>query len=103
MQTDIHLCPYYTSLPQRLPHEMRQGVIQTVNHTDAATTYILSPNILPVEELRNMLRHIKSQLPSTMHLPISSDDTLHFYQYLKTHILTADSELDSSMYLYMSI
>ena len=27
-----------------------------------------------------------------MHLPISLDDTLHFYQYLKEHILTADGQ-----------
>ena len=54
-----------------------------------AVTNILSPNILPVEELRNMLRHIESQLPSTMHLPISLDDSILFYQYSKTHMLTA--------------
>ena len=27
-----------------------------------------------------------------MHLPISSDDTLHFYWYLKTHMLVADGQ-----------
>ena len=64
-------------------------------------TNILPPNILPVDELRRMLRHIESQLPSIMHLPISSDDTLHFYQYLKTHVLKADRQIYSSlMYLY---
>ena len=66
---------------------MRQASIHTMDYVDAATTNILSPNILPVEDLRNMLRHIESELPSTMHLPISMDDTLHFYQYLNTHVL----------------
>ena len=59
---------------------MRQVAIHMIDYVDAATTNILSPDILPLEDLKNMLRHIESELPSTMHLPISSDDTLHFYQ-----------------------
>ena len=58
---------------------MRQGDIHTIDHVYAATTNILSPDILPVEDLRSMLRHIEYELPSTIHLPISLDDTLHFY------------------------
>ena len=27
-----------------------------------------------------------------MHIPISSEDTLHFYRYLHTHILIADKQ-----------
>ena len=27
-----------------------------------------------------------------MHLPISLDDTLHFYWYLNTHVLTAEGQ-----------
>ena len=34
---------------------------------------------------------MESELPSTMHLPIS-DDTLHFYQYLSTHVLIAEGQ-----------
>ena len=34
---------------------MRQVTIHTVDYVDAATTNVLSPNILPVEDLRNML------------------------------------------------
>ena len=80
---------------------MRQVATHTMNYVHAAMTNILSPNILPVEELRDMLRHIKSQLPSIIHLPISWDDTLHFYQYLKMHVLLRDGHLySSSMYLY---
>ena len=52
---------------------------------------ILSSDILPVEDLRNMLRHIES-LPLTMHLLLSSDDALHFYQFLKTHVLIAEGQ-----------
>ena len=63
-----------------------------MDYGDAATTYVLSPDTLPVADLRNMLKHIESELPPTMHLPISSDNTLHFYQYLSTHVLIADGQ-----------
>ena len=36
--------------------------------------------------------HIYVELPSTMHLPVSSDDTLNFYRYLHTHILVAEEQ-----------
>ena len=39
-----------------------------------------------------MLMHIEAELPSTMHLPMSSDDTLYFYRYLCTHILVAEEQ-----------
>ena len=39
-----------------------------------------------------MLMHIKVELPSTMHLPVSSDDTLHFYWYLHTHVIVAEEQ-----------
>ena len=34
-----------------------------------------------------MLTYIEEALPSTMHLPVSSEDILYFYRYLHTHIL----------------
>ena len=71
-------------------------MIQVTTHTmdcvDAAMTSILSPDILPVEKIRSLLRHIESQLPSIMHLPIPLDDTLHFYWYIKTHMVLADGQ-----------
>ena len=39
-----------------------------------------------------MVLHIEETLPSTMHLPVSSEDTLHFYRYLHTHILITDEQ-----------
>ena len=57
---------------------MRQVAIHMMDYVDAAVTHMLSPDILPVEDLRNMIRHIESELPLTMHLPISLDDTFHF-------------------------
>ena len=44
-------------------------------------------------DFREMLMHSKAELPSTMHLPVSLDDILHFYRYLHTHILVAEELL----------
>ena len=71
---------------------MRQVAMGAMDYIDAATTGILSPHVLPVEDLREMLIHIKEGLPSTMHLLVSSEDTLHFHRYLHTHILIADKQ-----------
>ena len=57
---------------------MRQVAIHMMGYVDAATTNVLSPDILPVADLRNMMKHIESKLPSAMHLPISLGNTLHF-------------------------
>ena len=71
---------------------MRQIAMHAMDYIDTATTAILSCHVLPVEYLREMLMHIKVELPSTMHLPVSSDNTLHFYRYLHTHVLVAEEQ-----------
>ena len=58
-----------------------------MDYINAATTGILSPHILSVQDPRKMLKYIEGTIPSTMHLPISSEDALHFYRYLCTHVL----------------
>ena len=63
-----------------------------MDYIDETTTGILSPHVLPVQDLRKMLKHIEETLPFTLHLPISSEDTLHFYRYLCTHYLFADDQ-----------
>ena len=55
-----------------------------MDYIDAATTGTLSPHILPIMDLKKMLSHIEEILPSTLHPPVSSEDTLHFYCYLCT-------------------
>ena len=50
-----------------------------VDYIDAAITGIFSPHMVPVEDLREMLMHIEVELPSTMHLLVSLDDSLYFY------------------------
>ena len=63
-----------------------------MDYIDAATSGTLSPHILPVVDLQRMLQHISHTLPPTLHLPISPEDTLHFYRYLCTHILIENKE-----------
>ena len=63
-----------------------------MDYIDAATTGILSPHVLPVEDLREMLSYIEETLPSTIQLPILSEGALHFYRYLCTHILIVDEQ-----------
>ena len=71
---------------------MREVTIHTMDYVDAATTRIFSPHVLPVEDLRKMPSHIEETIPSTMHLQVSPEDTLHFYRYLCMHVLTADEQ-----------
>ena len=71
---------------------MRQVAIHIMDYVDAARTNIFSPDILRVEDLISIVRHVESELPSTMHQPTSSDDTLQFYQYLNTHVLIEEGQ-----------
>ena len=36
--------------------------------------------------------YIEETLPSTLHLPVSSDDILHIYRYLHTYVLIANKQ-----------
>ena len=62
------------------------------DYIDAATSGTLSPHILPVMDLQRMLTHIADTLPPMLHLPISPEDTLHFYRYLCTHVLIENKQ-----------
>ena len=63
-----------------------------MDYIDAAMTGTLSPHILPIMDLKKMLSHIEETLPSTLHLPVSSEDTLHFYWYLCMHVLITNKQ-----------
>ena len=63
-----------------------------MDYIDAATSGTLSPHILPVMDLQKILIHIEETLPLTLHLPVSSDDILHVYRYLHTHVLIANEQ-----------
>ena len=63
-----------------------------MDYINAATSGILLPHVLPVADLQKMLNHIADTLPPTLHLPISPEDTLHFYRYLRTHVLIENKQ-----------
>ena len=90
-QIVLHIHSILANLRDSL-YYMREVAIHIMDYIDAATTGKLSPHVLPVEDLREMLLHIEETIASTMHLPISSEDALHFYWYLCTHVLIADEQ-----------
>ena len=64
----------------------------TMDYINAANSGILSPHGLPIADLQKMLQHIADTLPPTLHLAILPVDTLHFYPYLRTHVLIEDKQ-----------
>ena len=90
-QLILHLRSVYANLHNSLSY-IRMVSTHTMDYVDATTSGTLSPHILPVMDLQKMLIHIKETLPLMLHLPVSSDDTLHFYRYLCTHVLTANKQ-----------
>ena len=68
---------------------MKQLANHILEYIDTGT---LTPHLIPVPDLQKMLYQIESELPPNMHLPILSSDLLHFYRYLRTHILVEENQ-----------
>ena len=90
-QLILHIRSVLANLHDSLSY-FRTVSIHTMDYIDAATTGTLSPHVLPITDLQKILSHIEETLPSTLHLPISSEDALHFYWYLCTHVLIANKQ-----------
>ena len=90
-QIVLHIHSILANLRDSL-YYMRHVAMHAMDYIDTAKTGRLSPHVLPVEDLRKMFIHIEEALPSTMQLPVSSEDTIHFYTYLHTHILITDKQ-----------
>ena len=90
-QMILHLRSVFGNLHDSL-HHLWMVSTHTMEYIDAATSGILSPHVLPVMDPWKMLQHIADTLPPTLHLPISPEDTLHFYRYLCTHILIENKQ-----------
>ena len=71
---------------------IRMVSVHTMDYINAATSGTLSPHILPIMDLKKVLIHIEDTLPPMLHLPVSSDNILHFYRYLHTHALIANKQ-----------
>ena len=91
-QLILHIRSVLANLQDSLSY-IRAVSMHTMDYVGAATTGTLSPHVLPITNLRRMLSHIEETLPPTLHLPVSSEDTLHFYQYLCTHVLIHNKQL----------
>ena len=77
-QLILHIRSVLANLWDSLSY-IRTVSMHTMDYVNAATTGTLSPHVLPIMELKKILSHIEETLPSALHLPVSSDDTLHFY------------------------
>ena len=84
-QLILHIRSVFANLRDSLNY-IQTVSAHTMDYIDVATSGTLSPHVLPVMDLQNMLLHIADTLPPMLHLPVSPDDMLHFYRYLCTHV-----------------
>ena len=90
-QLIVHIRSVFANLCDSLKY-IQMVSTHTIEYIDAATSGTLSPHVLPVIGLQRMLQQIADTLPLTLHLPISPEDTLHFYRHLHTHILIENKQ-----------
>ena len=94
-QLILYIRSFLANLQDSLSY-IRTASMHIMDYVNAATTGTLLAHILPIMDLRKMLAHIEETLPPTLHLPVSSEDTLHFYRYLCTHVLITNKQFFSS-------
>ena len=87
-QLILHIQSVFANLHDSLSY-IRMVSAHTIDYIDTATSGTLSPHILPVIDLQKMILHREETLPLMLHLPVSSDDTLHFYRHLHANVLIA--------------
>ena len=87
----LHIRSVFANLHDSL-HYIQTVSTHTMVYIDATTSGTLSPHVLPIIDLQKMLQHIADTLPPTLHLPISPEDTLHFYRNLHTHVLIENKQ-----------
>ena len=90
-QMTLHLRSVFANLRDTMQY-LHTISTHAMDYIDAATSGMLSPHVLPVVDLHEILQHIADTLPPTLHLPISPMDTLHFYRYLCTHVLIENKQ-----------
>ena len=94
-QLVFHIRSVLANLQDSLSY-IRTVSIHTMDYLNATTTGTLSPHILPIADLKQMLSHIEETLPPTMHLPVSHLRIL--YTFIDTYILMFWLPTDSSYY-----
>ena len=76
-QLVLHNTSFLANLRDSLSY-IRTVSMHTMDYIDATTTEHFHTHILPIADFKQMLSHIEETIPPTMHLPVSSEDTLHF-------------------------
>ena len=76
-QLILHIRSVLANLGDSLSY-IRAVSMHTRDYVNAATTGTLLPHVLPITDIQKMLSHIEETLQPTLHLPVSSEDTLHF-------------------------
>ena len=69
-QIALHVCSILANLRDSLCY-MKEVAIHTMDYVHKAKTGTLSPDVLPMEDLKNIPLQIEETLPLTMHLTIS--------------------------------
>ena len=90
-QLIFHIRSVFANLHDSLNY-VQMVSAHTMDYIDSATSGTLSHHVLPVVDLQRKLKHIADALPSMLHLPISPEDTLHFYRYLCTRVLIENKQ-----------
>ena len=90
-QLILHIRSVFANLHDSLNY-IQTVSTHTMDYIDVAISGTLFPHILPVIDLQKMLQHIADTLPLTLHIPISPEDTIHFYRYLCTHVLIENKQ-----------
>ena len=90
-QMILHIRSVFANLCDSLNY-IQMVSTHTMEYINAAASGTLSPHVQSVIDLQRMLQHIADTLPPTLHLPISPEDTLHFYRYLHTHVLIKNKQ-----------
>ena len=87
----LHIRSVFANLHDSLNY-IQMVSAHNMDNIDTPPSGTLSPHVLPVLDLQRMLQHIADTLPPMLHLPISPEDTLHFYRYLCTRILIENKQ-----------
>ena len=90
-QLILHIRSVFANLHDLLNY-IQTVSAHSMDYINAATSGTLSPHVLLIIDLQKMLSHIADTLPPMLHLPVSPDDTLHFYSYLNTHVLIKNKQ-----------
>ena len=90
-QLILHIRSALANLQNSLSY-IRTVSMHTMVYINAATTGTLCLHVLPIIDLRKIVSHIEETLPPTLHLPVSSADTLNFYRYLCIYVLITNKQ-----------